>query len=78
MSDSTAVKAAPGELDATGRPPSHPRPAHRVRRRLGPVPWVAPSLILIAVVVIWLGHQHHERVQLVSHHLGDDARRPRL
>ena len=53
MSDSTAVKAAPGEQGASHRSPSQPRPAHRGRWRLGPVPWIAPSLILIAVVVIW-------------------------
>jgi multiple sugar transport system permease protein len=52
MSDSTAVKETAGE-PAASPGPARRRPAGRVRRRLGPLPWIAPSLILIAVVVLW-------------------------
>jgi multiple sugar transport system permease protein len=53
MSDSTAVKETAGEPAASPGPARRRRTAGRVRRRLGPLPWIAPSLILIAVVVLW-------------------------
>jgi multiple sugar transport system permease protein len=54
MSDSTAVKETAGEPAASPGPAARrPRLAGRIRRRLGPLPWIAPSLILIAVVVLW-------------------------
>jgi multiple sugar transport system permease protein len=53
MSDSTAVKETAGEPAASPGPARRRRPAGRIRRRLGPLPWIAPSLILIAVVVLW-------------------------
>jgi multiple sugar transport system permease protein len=53
LSDRTAVKETAGEPAASPGPARRRRPAGRVRRRLGPLPWIAPSLILIAVVVLW-------------------------
>jgi len=53
LSDSTAVKETAGEPAASPGPARRRGPAGRVRRRLGPLPWIAPSLILIAVVVLW-------------------------
>jgi multiple sugar transport system permease protein len=53
LSDSTAVKETAGEPVASPGPVRRSRLAGRIWRRLGPVPWIAPSLILIAVVVLW-------------------------
>jgi multiple sugar transport system permease protein len=53
LSDRTAVKETAGEPAASPGPARRRRPAGRIRRRLGPLPWIAPSLILIAVVVLW-------------------------
>jgi multiple sugar transport system permease protein len=53
LSDRTAVTDTAGEPAASPGPARRRRPAGRVRRRLGPLPWIAPSLILIAVVVLW-------------------------
>jgi multiple sugar transport system permease protein len=53
LSDRTAVKETAGEPAASPGPARRRRPAGRVRGRLGPLPWIAPSLILIAVVVLW-------------------------
>jgi multiple sugar transport system permease protein len=53
MSDIVAVEEAASE-QAT--PAARPRPGGRaagIRRRLAPLPWVAPCVILIAVVVLW-------------------------
>ncbi len=47
MSDVAAVEEAPGKQAV---PASR---ASRIRRALAPVPWLAPAVILIAVVVVW-------------------------
>jgi multiple sugar transport system permease protein len=53
MTDSTAVRETAGQ-PAAPAPPSHrPLRAGRVWRRLGPLPWIGPCLILILVVVLW-------------------------
>jgi multiple sugar transport system permease protein len=53
MSDSTAVEQAAQREAGAARPPRRSRPAGEAWRRLRPLPWIAPCLILIAVVVIW-------------------------
>jgi len=50
MSDSTAVEPTAGREAGAARPP---RRGEAAWRRLRPLPWIAPCLILIAVVVIW-------------------------
>jgi multiple sugar transport system permease protein len=53
MSDAAAVRQAAGE-QAIPAPAPRPRSrGSRIRRGLAPLPWLAPALILIAVVVIW-------------------------
>ncbi len=53
MSDSTAIEETAGRQTAPVPQSRRPFPAARIWRRLGPLPWIAPCLILIAVVVIW-------------------------
>jgi len=53
MSDVAAVKEAAGGQAALAQPPRHDSRRGRIARRLAPLPWLAPALILIAVVVLW-------------------------
>ena len=53
MSDVAAVKEAAGGQAVLAQPPRHDSRRSRIARRLAPLPWLAPALILIAVVVLW-------------------------
>jgi multiple sugar transport system permease protein len=59
MSDVAAAESAAGERRERAAPqPPPPRRrrdsgASRILRRLAPLPWIAPAVILIAVVVLW-------------------------
>ena len=53
MSDSTAVEETAGRPAAPAPPSRRPVPVARTWRRLGPLPWIGPCLVLIAVVVLW-------------------------
>ncbi|HEY7145765.1 MAG TPA: sugar ABC transporter permease [Streptosporangiaceae bacterium] len=53
MSDSTAIEQAAGPQIVQAAAARPPRAPGRGWRRLGPLPWIAPCIILIAVVVLW-------------------------
>jgi multiple sugar transport system permease protein len=53
MSDVASVEKAAGEQAVLTPPPRRRDRGNRIRRGLAPVPWLAPAVILIAVVVIW-------------------------
>jgi multiple sugar transport system permease protein len=53
MSNVASVEEAAGEQAVPTPPPRRRGRGSRIRRGLAPVPWLAPAVILIAVVVIW-------------------------
>jgi multiple sugar transport system permease protein len=53
MSNVASVEEAAGEQAVPAPPPRRRVRGSRIRRSLAPVPWLAPAVILIAVVVIW-------------------------
>jgi multiple sugar transport system permease protein len=53
MSNLASVEEAAGEQAVRTPPPRRWDRGSRIRRGLAPVPWLAPAVILIAVVVIW-------------------------
>jgi multiple sugar transport system permease protein len=53
MSNVASVEEASGERAGPAPSPRRRRRGSRIRRGLAPVPWLAPAVILIGVVVIW-------------------------
>ena len=53
MSNVASVEEAASEQAVPTPPPRRQGRGSRIRRGLAPVPWLAPAVILIAVVVIW-------------------------